>query len=150
MNAQYYDFENSIGFLTFSANRLLNAYFRKRLLEEGLDLTPEQWGVLAALWNAGSIAQDELATLLCVDKSSLSRVLDVMERRGLVRRERVVGEARRKSLFPTPGAEALRGPCAVAASKVMTEVLGGFDQEELVICLKVLKRMKRSIRELSE
>jgi DNA-binding MarR family transcriptional regulator len=136
--------------LTFSANRLLNAYFRKRLLDEGIDLTPEQWGVLAALWNAGSIAQDDLASLLCVDKSSLSRVLDVMERRGLVRRERSAGDARRKVLFPTPRAEAIRGPSSVAARKVLAEVIGDSDQEEVAICLKVLKRMKRSIRELSE
>ena len=76
----------------------MSEYFRKRLIEAGIELTAEQWGVLGHLWNEGGVAQDELAALVCVNKSSLSRVLDGMERRGLVIRQKDPADARRNIL----------------------------------------------------
>lgn len=142
--------KESLGFLTITTNRLMSAYFRKRLVESGIDLTAEQWGVLALLWERGSIAQDELAHTVCVDKSSLSRVLDVMERRGLVTRKRDPGDARRKILFPTPASEAFKAPCYAAAESSMRLILGGVCDTDHEVCLKVLNQVKQTLRQLSE
>lgn len=149
-NKCYYDVNSSIGFLTITANRLMSAYFRKRLMESGIDLTAEQWGVLAQLWNQGTVSQDELAHLLCVDKSSLSRVLNVMERKGLVIRRRDPGDARRKILYSTPDAERLKTECKAVAENSMTDVLRGISGDEHDICAKVLRQIKDNIRGLSE
>jgi DNA-binding MarR family transcriptional regulator len=146
----YYDVQSSIGFLTITANRLMSAYFRKRLLESGIDITAEQWGVLVQLWNQGSVSQDELAHLLCVNKSSLSRVLDVMERKALVARHRDPDDARRKILFSTPTAERLKIPCRAVAESAMADVLKGIPPEDHATCINVLRQIKDNIRGLSE
>ena len=146
----YYDVQSSIGFLTITTNRLMSAHFRKRLIESGIDITAEQWGVLAQLWNEGSIAQDELAHLVCVDKSSLSRVLDVMERRGLVIRKRDPNDARRKILYRTPEADTFKEQCREIADASMRDILRGITNEEHEICAKVLRRIKDNIRGLPE
>jgi DNA-binding MarR family transcriptional regulator len=142
----YSDVQSSIGFLTITANRLMSAYFRKRLIESGIDLTVEQWGVLAQLWNQNSLSQDKLAYLLCVDKSSLSRVLDVMERKGLVARHRDPGDARRKILCSTPTAERLKKQCRDVAENAMADILKGISPSEHAACVNVLKRIKDTIR----
>ena len=141
---------DSLGFLTITTNRLMSAYFRKRLVESGIDLTAEQWGVLALLWERGSIAQDELAHTVCVDKSSLSRVLDVMERRGLVTRKRDPGDARRKILFPTAASEELKNACHAVAEASMRLILADVREDDHAVCSKVLTQVKKTLRQLSE
>lgn len=145
-----YDINNSLGFLTITTNRLMSACFRKRLVEGGIDITAEQWGVLAHLWNQDSIPQDELTYALCVDKSSLSRVLDLMERRGLVRRERDPEDARRKILFATPYASEFRDLCLKLGTGTMKTMLNDISDEDLEVCLKVLAQVKKNIRAMSE
>lgn len=150
MRDRTYQAQESLGFLTITTNRLMSAFLRKQLVESGIDLTAEQWGVLSMLWERGSIAQEELAYFVCVDKSSMSRVLDVMERRGLVTRRRDPGDARRKILFPTPAAERFKTPCYEVAASCMELMLRGVAQDEHRVCLKILNQVKRNLRALSE
>lgn len=149
-DSEYYEVKESLGFLTITTNRLMSGYFRKQLVESGLDLTAEQWGVLAQLWNKGSIAQDELAHNVCVDKSSLSRVLDVMERRGLVVRKRDPDDARRKILYPTQASDRFKDACRQVADQSMAQLLRDVTPEDHAVCLKVLSQVKETIRELTE
>ena len=132
-----------------ATNRLMSAFFRKRLAEGGLDLTAEQWGVLCQLWNGDRVTQDMLAATLCTEKSSLSRVLDVLERKGLVRRERDPADARKKILFATPESEALQKTCRKVAEESMAELLRDCDPGELETCLKVLRQVRHSLKRLS-
>jgi hypothetical protein len=53
----FFDEQKSLGFMTITANRLLCAALRRRMVEAGMDLTAEQWGVLALLWNRGEISR---------------------------------------------------------------------------------------------
>lgn len=150
MHGKTYKAQESLGFLTITTNRLMSAFLRKQLVEAGIDLTAEQWGVLAMLWDRGSIAQEELAHVACVDKSSMSRVLDVMERRGLVTRRRNPGDARRKILFPTPATEQFKAPCYEVAAACMELMLRGVSQDNHQVCLEVLDQVKQNLRALSE
>jgi Transcriptional regulators len=149
MKPLFYNLDRSLGYLTVSTNRLMSAYFRKRLSDAGLEITAEQWGVLCQLWNEGGGSQDGLATRLCLEKSSLSRVLDTMERKGLVRRERDPLDARKKILRATPAAGVLQAPCKKVADEVMCEILKDCDPGELEACLKVLGQVQQTIKELS-
>ncbi|MDL2267554.1 MarR family transcriptional regulator [Desulfovibrio sp. OttesenSCG-928-G15] len=150
MYERYYDVDKSLGYLTITTNRLMSANLRKRLLEAEIDITAEQWGILAQLWNNGSIAQDELANAICVDKSSLSRVLDVLERRGLVIRKRAPSDARRKVLYPTKEAEKLRTKCKEVADECSQRLMAGVDPDEMDCCLRVLTQIKQNLRAISD
>ena len=50
MSALSYIPEQSLGFMTITANRLMNALLRRNMRKAGLDLSGEQWGVLVILW----------------------------------------------------------------------------------------------------
>ena len=150
MGDDYFDLESSLGFLTITANRLMGCYLRKCLGENGIMLSAEQWGVLAHLWNMGSLAQEELASSLCVDKSSVSRVLSRMERKGLVVRRRDPADARRKKLYTTPEVDKYKEPCRLVVQNTLNAILKDVKPEERDICLKVLAQVKATIRELSE
>ena len=150
MNQFFYDSQTSLGYLTITTNRLMSAYFRKRLIEAGIELTAEQWGVLAHLWNEGGVAQDELAALVCVNKSSLSRVLDGMERRGLVIRQKDPADARRNILSASESSLALQEPCMRLAEEVADEIVRTCDPKEVAVCLKVLQQVKVALKDVSD
>lgn len=144
-----YNVEHALGFLTITTNRLMSAMARKRLADAGADITIEQWGVLTLLWEKDGLSQDELAYIVCVDKSSISRVLDVLERRGLVSRRRDPADARRKILYATEASREIQELCRVVAAGANMDMLADVDAEELQTCLKVLAQVKSTIRTLS-
>ncbi|WJH35339.1 MarR family transcriptional regulator [Paenibacillus sp. CC-CFT747] len=51
------------------------------------DITPEQWNVLKHVQETNGISQKELSIMADKDKTSITRTLDSLERRGAVRRQ---------------------------------------------------------------
>ena len=52
------------------------------------DLTTSQFGVLESLYHLGSLCQNELGNKILKSNSNMTTVVDNLEKRGLVRRER--------------------------------------------------------------
>lgn len=147
MNIPFFDLQECLGFLTITANRLLCASLRREMLKAGIDLTAEQWGVLAQLWNREGLSQDELALVACVDKSSMSRVLTAMEAKGLVTREADPANARRKLVRPTAQAQGMKELAREVTWSVLDLALSGVSEQDRAVCLDVLARVKRTLME---
>jgi MarR family transcriptional regulator for hemolysin len=146
MGADTYFPEESLGFMTITAYRLLHSTLRRRLREAGLDMTPEQWGLLVLLWERGSATQDELAHAICADKASISRVLSLMEERGLITRQVDAANERRKIISAAPDALALREQGFAISLETLRGAAAGLDPEDVVTCLRVLATVKRNLR----
>ena len=58
------------------------------------DLTPSQFGVLEALYHLGSMHQRDLGERILRSSGNMTLVIDNLEKRGLVRRERSVDDRR--------------------------------------------------------
>jgi MarR family 2-MHQ and catechol resistance regulon transcriptional repressor len=58
------------------------------------DLTPSQFGVLEALYHLGSMHQRDLGERILRSSGNMTLVIDNLEKRGLVRRERSVEDRR--------------------------------------------------------
>ena len=70
-------------------------------------LSVPQWRVLAALVDLGSCTINRLSDLTVVDRTTLSRTLDRMERNGLVARKRVEADKRSYEMRLTAGGRAM-------------------------------------------
>ena len=132
--------------MTITANRLMNSVLRRKMTEAGIDLTAEQWGVLVQLWNEGCMAQDELAHVACVDKSSMSRLLSLMEDKGLVSRQVDPCNARRKIIRATAKAQQLREQSLAVSINVLELALCDVSARDAEICFHVLASVKRNLR----
>ena len=150
MNDAFYNPNECIGFMTYTANRFLGAALHKHMTEMGVDLTSEQWGLLIQFWNRGDIAQEEIARTAGVDKSTASRCLGVMERRGLVVRRVDPVDTRRKILSLTDEANALKQNCLQAVQAALAHALKDIDPEECATCLKVLGLVKKNLQGLEK
>ena len=55
-----YDYNQSLGYLTGLANRLLSNTLAARFKAADIDITAEQWGAIIMLLNGGGMTQGQL------------------------------------------------------------------------------------------
>jgi DNA-binding MarR family transcriptional regulator len=70
------------GMATTAVARRLQKNFR----DAGLEITIEQWSILYHLWKEDCLSQQELGTRTFRDKASTTRLIDNLEKLGLVTR----------------------------------------------------------------
>jgi homoprotocatechuate degradation regulator HpaR len=135
-------FERSLPMALLRGREAIMAHFRPILAAH--DLTEQQWRVLRALVDADdSVSVGQLAerTLLLVP--SLSRMLPLLERRGLIRRTPGTGDARRVEVaISSRGARLVTtiAPLSEAAYGRITAAVG---DEQLTALYELLDRLAR-------
>lgn len=142
-----YDHNKTLGYLTGLASRLLNNMLGKRFQEAGIALTAEQWGAIILLLNNDGMTQGQLGELLCLEKSSVSRLVSGLERRGWVARTKSPGDSRHKLVSPTPKVLETAERCAVIARAVLEEAQRGMTEDEQVVCRSFLARIISNLGE---
>lgn len=138
MSKLFYNPDDCLGFMTFTASRLLSSCLHREMVKAGLDLTSEQWGILMQFWNDTNITQETLAPACGLDKSSISRALRVMERRGLITRTTNPLDTRRKNLQLTREASELKEKALSAVQATIAKAFIGVPPGEQKTCLQVL------------
>jgi MarR family transcriptional regulator, 2-MHQ and catechol-resistance regulon repressor len=117
-----------------------------RLSQRGThgDLSPSQFGALESLYHLGPMCQTEVATKLLKSGGNITMVIDNLEKRGLVHRDRDPEDRRMIVVSLTEAGSQLISqlfPCHVAS---IVEELGVLTAEELQtlgqLCRKLGKR----------
>ncbi len=89
---------DSIGFLLGSTYRKVSNMFSSRLKE--YDITPEQWSILYYICAQEGMNQKELATHAYKDQPTTARILDVLYRKQLIRKEMDPQDRRAFLVYP--------------------------------------------------
>lgn len=126
-----------------SANRKLRALVDERARNMGLTLSRAR--LLMQLAKADGPIQSDLAGLLDIEQPTLVRLLDGLERTGMIERRAAPGDRRARRVFLTPAARAQAEDILAFLTELRADVLDGIDKEELEIALRVLSRMSRNI-----
>jgi MarR family 2-MHQ and catechol resistance regulon transcriptional repressor len=114
------------------ATSSLGARLARRLADTGL--TPTQLGVLEALLHLGPLGQRGLGEKLLMSGANITTVVDNLERRGLVRRERREADRRNVTVqLTTEGRRLITRvfPGHAAAIAEAFSVLSAAEQDEL-------------------
>jgi MarR family transcriptional regulator for hemolysin len=126
-----------------SANRKLRALVDERARDMGLTLSRAR--LLMQLAKADGPIQSDLADLLDIEQPTLVRLLDGLERTGMIERRAAPGDRRARRVFLTQAARAQAEDILAFLTELRADVLDGVDREELEIALRVLSRMSRNI-----
>jgi DNA-binding MarR family transcriptional regulator len=114
-------------------------------------ITLPMWRVLAALDHADGQRISDLAALISIDVSTLSRILDAMQEKGLVERRRGNGgDARVVTVHETAAGHALTGKLIPRARRYEEVALQGFTAAEAEALKAMLVRVYRNIAALEE
>ena len=132
-----------IGFVLSKTARLWRSRLDERLAPLGL--TQAKWVILLYLSQSdGSLPQRELVDRVGVEGPTLVRVLDGLERKGLIERRDCHTDRRTKSIHLTAEAQPILGEIIRIAGDLRRQILDGISDEEMNICLRVFARMTQN------
>ena len=124
-----YDFQSSIGYWICTTAHHFERSMNHELTPEGI--TFRQCQVLACLALEGSLSQVELAERMNIEPPTLVRVLDRMERDGLLLREGCPGDRRRKMIRPLPKAKPVWKRIIACAERVRAKATRGMSPSQI-------------------
>lgn len=118
----------SLGYRIKLLSMLLARTFQERL--EPYGLTPFHWVVLCCLWQEDGLATSTIGERLQQVGGTLTGVLDRMEERGLVRRERDSRDRRIWRIWLTDAGKELEEVLPPIATEIRAQAMAGMSQAE--------------------
>ncbi|MCQ4165491.1 MarR family winged helix-turn-helix transcriptional regulator [Tahibacter harae] len=108
------------------------------------DISVTQCYALEALAGRGPMRSQALAELLLLDKSTTTRVVDALERKGYVERRADAADARALSLQITRKGRTLYETINRELIAQQAEIVAGFDREACAMATEVIRRLARA------
>ncbi|HMM20149.1 MAG TPA: MarR family transcriptional regulator [Selenomonadales bacterium] len=116
-------------------------FTKKLLVNAKLGITPGQMTVLYALYKKDGIPITELGKKVFLDNSTLTGLIDRMEKSDLVHRTSIPEDRRCYCIHLTEKANTLRGPVHEIMAQVEKDITVGCDQSEVTTFRKVLEHI---------
>ncbi len=135
--------DDSPGFIINRTNLKLSNYLTRKF--KPYEITPEQWGVLNRLWFKDGISQKELSELTIKDQTTTTRILDKLEWKGLIKRQRSTLDRRLLLIYLTAEGRSLEDKLVPIVKGVLNEALKGFTPEEIQLIKSLLNRIYNNV-----
>lgn len=138
MPNNYFKKSELYSFITGKASTAIARRLQKNFKQAGLEITIEQWSVLYHLWKEDGQSQQQLCAATFRDKPSITRLLDNLEKLGLVKRTASKDDRRINKICLTPEANKLQDQCMELANQTLNEALAGVSNGQIEIAKEVL------------
>ncbi|MBU3216049.1 MarR family transcriptional regulator [Clostridium estertheticum] len=141
-------YDQDIGMLSNKINKKLIHYLNSKL--EKFNITTEQWLVLVKLSKQNKISQKNLAEVSSKDQSTLTRIIDILERKNFI--ERHPNKEDRRSIAIHITADGL-GTCKKVTpflEDIFNDILKGISYEKLKIFNEVFLQIGENIDNLKD
>ena len=132
--------------LTGKVSTAINRTFLRTFAQEGIDITTEQWSVMACLWKKDNVSQQTLCTLTFKDKPSMTRLIDNLEKRNMVVRMPDKTDRRNNLIQLTPAGRALQQKATAIVNSIAEKTLNNVSEDELDVSRVVLKKIMANLQ----
>lgn len=141
------DFEHAeaLGFVIYQTAARIRHGLAQAFAARGFDLSTEQWGVLKRLWERDGQTQRELVDQLGKEKASITRIIDLLENRGLLKRKIGQEDRRNRQIFLTATGRALEEQVVPIAYEFQTALLAELSPAKQTQMKKALRTMQENI-----
>ncbi|GIP40852.1 transcriptional regulator [Paenibacillus sp. J31TS4] len=106
------------------------------------DITPEQWNILRRLEERDGIKQKELATAAGKDQTTITRILDNLEKKQAVRKAVKAGDRRSYLIYLTEEGRRILRLLQPVFEETMDKVLSGIPGERLAAFQETLDQLQ--------
>ncbi len=132
--------KNNVAFLTADVGRLMRKRFDMMSRRHGA--TGAQWRTLGAINRTPGITQAALASWLEVEAVTAGRMVDRLEKAGLVERRADPADRRAWRLYLAPAAAPLLVQLQACADTLIADTLSGVSEGEHDLLLALLNRLR--------
>lgn len=140
-----FQFETSFGRILGVAHTAMFRHLSKLMHERQLPITPDQFRVLSHLWQTDGLQQSELALCTNRNRANVTRIIDILEREGIVTRQDDPTDRRVFRIYLTALGKSLRDETARCAAQSVADSLQGLSEQEIAIAIRVLKKIKENV-----
>jgi MarR family transcriptional regulator, organic hydroperoxide resistance regulator len=136
-----YDYAQLIGYKIIKGEVLIKRKLLNVFFEKGYDITFEQWTILNVLYVEPGLIQSEIATKTYKDKTNVTRILDVLSKKGYVVRESHEKDRRSSCIYLTDTGKRMFEDLIPYTKSINEQFIKGLSDEELKIFTSVLDRI---------
>lgn len=136
------------GFLISKIHQLSGRIFTRMLKEYGIkEINPAQGRIMFVLWQNDGIAINELSKETSLSKSTLTSMLDRLERTGFIRRKASDKDRRKIYIWRTEKDKSFQKQYVEVSKKMAGIYYKGFTEKEMDSFEKMLKRIFDNLKE---
>jgi DNA-binding MarR family transcriptional regulator len=135
--------------LSYALRSTSTAYGRKLISElesHGLHVTLPQWLVLVFLYHNDGQNQQRLGEFANKDKAGITRVVDVLEAQGMLRRQQDPHDRRANCIYITPEGKAFTEKLMTVDELMHKKALRGVSPQEQATAERVLQIMAKNLQ----
>lgn len=133
--------KESPGIIIYQTAVLLKAGLRRAFQTNGLDITPEQWSILGSLREEEGVHQSLLAERTNKDRHNTTRILNILEKRDLIRREQDRIDRRRQRIYLTEAGKSLELELEPIASEFLQQAFRGLSDGDVASLRRITARI---------
>lgn len=146
MSGRIQELKTSLGFTIAQLAKTMQAKIQRQFQEAGYEVTFEQWTVLLALWNKEGRSQQELAAETQRDVTSLSRLMDTMERKRLIVRVPSPQDRRQNLIYLSDLGRELEPALVEQVEYVNRLAVANIEAEDLELFRQIVARMSANLK----
>lgn len=117
----------------------------QRFQNNGFDVSSEEWAILLILWNKGPQTPSALADATIRDRTTVTRLLDGMVKKRLVKRDPDPNDRRKMRVQVSDLGVSLKGGMVAVAQDLIAQTLDGISSEDAEITTRTLRRMSLNL-----
>ncbi|WP_339815643.1 MarR family transcriptional regulator [uncultured Imperialibacter sp.] len=136
--------EDNLLFQISEVAKLLHKRLTMAFEEDGFDITPEQFSILALLWYKEGINQQEIANELRRDKTTIARIINNMINRNLIVKIPDQLDKRNNLIYLTKKGKELQTEMVATSGKVYVQTMQRLPAKDVAVSLSVLKQITKN------
>ena len=125
--------------------RMLRVHLNKTFQRLGVDISTEQWFILFRLYERSGLSQSDLADKALNDHPNITRMLDAMEKRNLVKRDPDPEDRRRHLISLTLEGQQLMATLMPEVVDVRQALFAGVSQIEVDSLVSTLDKIEQNL-----
>ena len=122
---------------------------QRTFLENGYNITPGQYIILSQLWENEGIHQSALAETTVKDRHNITRMLNLLEKNGYIRREPDPIDKRKFLVFLTAEGRSLKQELQPIVTDYFQRCLAGLKQNDLDELKRIHHHILKNLQEIS-
>ncbi len=120
---------------------------QKGLSDAGIDLTVDQWVVIDHIQPKPGISQNDLATDTAKDAPTITRILDLLVDKGLVRRQMSGDDRRKFNIFLTKDGEIIHEKAQAVIGEIRRKSWANLSDEDYEQLVRIMDTIYENVSE---
>ena len=137
--------KNSMGTLIGRTSHAILNNLQKKFRDEGCNITVEQWQVLINLNNTNDQFHQQLAENTFKEKSTITRLLDGLEKKNMINRVADTLDRRQKRIRITSRGKSLLNKLKPFALEVQGRALNDIDLKQIKLCQDIMLKIYNNV-----